>query len=87
MTAWRVGAALLAIAILGGWPAVPPSAAQTTPPAIPKLKTPVTVKVGFAAGSMSVAGVYVAIARGYFQESGITNAFVYAQEILGPYRP
>jgi len=34
------------------------------------------VKVGFAAGSMSVAGVYVGIARGYFQEAGITNEFV-----------
>ena len=45
-------------------------------PAIPKLETPVTVKVGFAKGSMSVAGVYVAIAKGYFREAGITNEFV-----------
>ena len=48
----------------------------STQPAIPKLETPVTVKVGFAKGSMSVAGVYVAIAKGYFREAGITNEFV-----------
>jgi NitT/TauT family transport system substrate-binding protein len=59
--------------------------AQT--PAIPRLKTPTTVKVGFAAGSMSVAGVYVAIARGYFQEAGIVNEFVPLQsfnQLIGP---
>lgn len=64
-------AALLAAGLV-----VPFAQAQSPAPAIPKLKTPVKVKVGFAAGSMSVAGVYVAIARGYFQESGITNEFV-----------
>jgi NitT/TauT family transport system substrate-binding protein len=56
-------------------------------PAIPRLRTPTTVKVGFAAGSMSVAGVYVAIARGYFQEAGITNEFVPLasfNQLIGP---
>jgi NitT/TauT family transport system substrate-binding protein len=56
-------------------------------PAIPRVKTPTTVKVGFAAGSMSVAGVYVAIARGYYQEAGITNEFVPLasfNQLIGP---
>jgi NitT/TauT family transport system substrate-binding protein len=61
--------------------------AQAAAPAIPRLKTPMTVKVGFAAGSMSVAGVYVAIARGYFGEAGITNEFVALNsfnQLIGP---
>jgi NitT/TauT family transport system substrate-binding protein len=65
---------LTVAAVLASWMLVSAAVAQTG--AIPKLKTPVTVKVGFAAGSMSVAGVYVGIARGYFQEAGITNEFV-----------
>jgi len=74
MNHWSVRVALAAL--LAAWLAAPAVQAQSPAPAIPKLKSPVTVKVGFAAGSMSVAGVYVAIARGYFQESGITNQFV-----------
>ncbi len=45
-------------------------------PAIPTITPPVTVKIGFAKGSMSVAGVYVAGARGYFRKAGIVNEFV-----------
>jgi NitT/TauT family transport system substrate-binding protein len=59
--------------------------AQTLP--IPRVKAPMTVKVGFASGSMSVAGVYVAIARGYFGEAGITNEFVALNsfnQLIGP---
>jgi NitT/TauT family transport system substrate-binding protein len=61
--------------------------AQPPAPPIPRLKAPMTVKVGFAAGSMSVAGVYVAIARGYYQEAGITNEFVALNsfnQLIGP---
>jgi NitT/TauT family transport system substrate-binding protein len=61
--------------------------AQPPAPAIPRLTAPLTVKVGFAAGSMSVAGVYVAIARGYYQDAGITNEFVALNsfnQLIGP---
>ena len=61
------------------------AAAQT--PSVPRLKTPMTVKMGFAAGSMSVAGVYVAIERGYFREAGITNEFIPLNsfnQLIGP---
>jgi NitT/TauT family transport system substrate-binding protein len=74
---------LLTIAVLAAAPAV----AQPPAPGIPRLKAPMTVKVGFAAGSMSVAGVYVAIARGYYQDAGITNEFVALNsfnQLIGP---
>jgi NitT/TauT family transport system substrate-binding protein len=76
--------ALVALAVAA---LVAPALAQAPAPAIPRLKTPLTVKVGFAAGSMSVAGVYVAIARGYFREAGITNEFVALNsfnQLIGP---
>ena len=48
--------------------------AQT--PAIPRLATPATVKIGMGGRPLSFAGLYIATARGYFQESNITNEFV-----------
>jgi NitT/TauT family transport system substrate-binding protein len=48
-----------------------PATAQS----IPKLATPVTVKVG-TVGALSHAGIYVANARGYFKESNITTEMV-----------
>ena len=50
-------------------------AATAAAQSIPKLSTPVTVKVG-SVGALSHAGIYIASARGYFQESGITPELV-----------
>jgi NitT/TauT family transport system substrate-binding protein len=61
-----VAATVLAVAGL--------AAAQT--PAIPRVATPTTVKYGWTAGSMSMAGVFVAIERGYFKEANITTELI-----------
>ena len=45
--------------------------AQTRP--IPRVASPVTVKMGSTVGSMSVAGVYIATEKGYFREANITT--------------
>jgi NitT/TauT family transport system substrate-binding protein len=37
--------------------------------AIPRVATPTTVKYGWTAGSMSMAGVFVAMERGYFKDA------------------
>ena len=61
-----VAVVLLALAV---------GARGATAQSIPKLATPVTVKVG-TVGALSHAGIYVANARGYFKESGITTELV-----------
>ena len=84
---WRRNAVALGIVLVATSWLAGAVAAQTAAPAIPKLKAPVTVKVGFARGSMSVAGMYMAIERGYFQEAGITNEIVAVQsfnQLVGP---
>lgn len=43
---------------------------------IPRLGTPATVKIGVTASPLTLAGFYVATARGYFKEAGITNEAV-----------
>jgi len=48
--------------------------AQTRP--IPRVASPVTVKMGSTVGSMSVAGVYIATEKGYFREANITTELV-----------
>jgi len=48
--------------------------AQTRP--IPRVPSPVTVKMGSTVGSMSVAGVYIATEKGYFREANITTELV-----------
>lgn len=45
-------------------------------PAIPRVATPTTVKYGWTAGSMSMAGVFVAMEKGYFREANITTELV-----------
>jgi NitT/TauT family transport system substrate-binding protein len=44
--------------------------------AMPRVGTPTTVKYGWTAGSMSMAGVFVAIEKGYFKEANITTELV-----------
>ena len=44
--------------------------------AIPRVASPVTVKMGSTVGSMSIAGVYVATEKGYFREANITTQLV-----------
>jgi NitT/TauT family transport system substrate-binding protein len=51
-----------------------PAAAQTRP--MPRVASPVTVKMGATVGSMSVAGVYIATEKGYFREANITTELV-----------
>jgi len=61
--------------------------ARAQAPAIPKLATPQVVKIGLTGKPITFAGVYVAISRGYFKESGITNEFVIVSgfnALLGP---
>lgn len=50
------------------------AAAQTRQ--IPRVASPVTVKMGSTVGSMSVAGVYVATEKGYFREANLTTELV-----------
>lgn len=50
-------------------------AAQAPGKAIPKLAAPVTVKIGLTDRPLTFAGLYVAMARGYFKEAGITIEF------------
>jgi ABC-type nitrate/sulfonate/bicarbonate transport system substrate-binding protein len=48
-------------------------AAGSQSPGIPRVAAPTTVKYGWTAGSMSLAGVFVAIEKGYFKEANITT--------------
>lgn len=48
--------------------------AQTRP--LPKLASPAVVKVGITDRPITFAGLYIAIARGYFKDANITNEFV-----------
>lgn len=67
------GAALLLVLAAA---ALPPSRALAQAGRIPRLEQPVTVKVGWTLGSLTLAGVYVAIEKGYFRESNIAIEFV-----------
>ena len=46
------------------------------PRTIPRVTSPVTVKMGSTAGSMSAAGVYIATEKGYFREANLTTQIV-----------
>jgi NitT/TauT family transport system substrate-binding protein len=74
MRARFVGSVMAAVVVAALGFAVSPSGAQTRQ--IPKVAAPATVKMGWTVGSMSVAGVYIAIERGYFREANITTEFV-----------
>lgn len=77
--------AIVAACVLAAAFAAVGARAQT--PAIPKLATPQVVKIGLTGKPITFAGVYVAISRGYFKESGITNEFVIVggfNALLGP---
>lgn len=79
--AWSLAAVLL----VGQSVMVGTASAQM--PAIPKLDSPQTVKIGLTGKPITFAGVYIAISRGYFKESGITNDFVIVggfNALLGP---
>jgi len=52
------------------------SASAAQGPAIPRVASPVTVKMGSTVGSMSVAGVYIATEKGYFRDANITTQLV-----------
>src|SRR5687767_3248231 len=45
-------------------------------PPVPRVATPTTVKFGWTAGSMSLAGVFVAMEKGYFRDANITTELV-----------
>ena len=63
----------------------PPAPVPTTAPATPTPK-PVTIKIGNIQ-SISEAGIYIAMERGYFKEQGITielNAFRNTAEAMAP---
>jgi NitT/TauT family transport system substrate-binding protein len=73
----RLRAALGVLALLGAYLlGTGPAAAQAPAGAIPRLATPTVVKIGITGRPLTLAGLYVAIARGYFKEAGITNEFV-----------
>jgi NitT/TauT family transport system substrate-binding protein len=71
----RVIAALLAFVIVAIAGADGPGAWGQSR-LIPRLPAPVTVKVGGATGSMSSAGYFVALHKGYFKEANIVNEWV-----------
>jgi NitT/TauT family transport system substrate-binding protein len=79
----RLAAALVLAALV-----VPSAApAQTAPRPLPRLERPTTVKVGWTLGSLTLAGIYVAIERGYFREANIEIEFVTVDNInalIGP---
>lgn len=62
--------------------------ALAQPPVIPKLSSSEVVRFGITSGKpLTLAGVYVAMARGYFKESGLTNELVTAggfNDLLAP---
>ena len=74
MNGLRTGSIVLVTALLAAVTLPVTTAAQA--PAVPRLPAPITVKVGGAKGSLSGAGIYVGVHKGYFQESGITVEFV-----------
>lgn len=53
----------------------PAAAAPTTPPATPK-PAPMTVKMSGVAGSLADSGIFIAQAKGYFAEQGLTIDYV-----------
>jgi len=69
-------AAVIAVAVAIAAVAAPSARAQAPGGAIPKLATPTTVKIGLTDRPITLAGLYVAMARGYFTEAGIQNEFV-----------
>jgi NitT/TauT family transport system substrate-binding protein len=77
-TRWaRPRAAAAVVALLAACPLNAAVAeAQAPGQAIPKLTAPTVVKIGLTDRPLTLAGVYVAIARGYFKEANITNEFV-----------
>jgi NitT/TauT family transport system substrate-binding protein len=76
---------VVAAALLVAAATVAPLAAQ--PRQIPRVAAPATVRMGWTVGSMSVAGVYIAIEKGYFREANITTELVPVGamgELVGP---
>ena len=63
-----------------------PAPAQTTR-SLPRAEQPTTVKLGWTLGSLTMAGVYVAIEKGYFRDANLTIEFVTVDNInalIGP---
>lgn len=52
-----------------------------TPGRIPKLEQPTTVKVGWTFGSITLAGIYVAMEKGYFRDANINVELVTVDNI------
>lgn len=48
---------------------------------IPRLKEPTTVKVGWTLGSITLAGIYVAMEKGYFRDANVTVELVTVDNI------
>jgi NitT/TauT family transport system substrate-binding protein len=69
---WIAASVVVAVLVAAGFAG--PAQAQTRP--FPRMASPATVKLGWTVGSMSVAGVYIAIEKGYFREANITTEFV-----------
>jgi NitT/TauT family transport system substrate-binding protein len=65
----------MAVATLGAALGVGP-AVWAQAPAIPKLAAPAVVKIGLTDRPITLAGLYIATARGYFREANITNEYV-----------
>jgi NitT/TauT family transport system substrate-binding protein len=57
---------------------IPEAAAQAK---LPKLDQPATVKLGWTAGSLTLAGVYVALEKGYFRDANINMELVAVDNI------
>jgi NitT/TauT family transport system substrate-binding protein len=67
-------AALVVVAVVMGAGFASFSAGQTRQ--VPRMASPATVKLGWTVGSMSVAGVYIAIERGYFRDANVTTELI-----------
>src|SRR2546426_5389367 len=74
MTRARVVTLLVLAVVVTAGLFAPLVTAQTR--AIPRVASPVTVKMGSTVGSMSVAGVYIATEKGYFRDANLTTQLV-----------
>lgn len=75
----RVLVAVLAVMVTLYTPA--PDAGAQAPGRMPRLEQPTTVKVGWTLGSLTLAGIYVAIEKGYFRDSNVAVEFVTVDNI------
>jgi NitT/TauT family transport system substrate-binding protein len=72
----RFVALVLAAALAGA-----AGAAHAQAPRVPRAEQPTTVKVGWTLGSLTLAGIYVAMERGYFKDGNITIELVTVDNI------